>query len=77
MRNKRDAFTADINDAIDDGETTPPKPKKLDLLPRMTAPLHVHHTIECALADHKLTIPTTISKDTLEKAILFVDHVEN
>ncbi len=78
MRNERDAFTADINDAINDGETTPPKSKKLDLLPRMATTLHVlHHTMECALADHELTIPTTISKDTLKKAKLYVDHVEN
>lgn len=44
----------------------------------MSATLHVlHHAMECALADHELTIPTTISKDTLEKVKLYVDHVEN
>ncbi|XP_028413672.1 uncharacterized protein LOC114536528 [Dendronephthya gigantea] len=29
MKNERDAFTSDVNDAINDGETTPPKSKKL------------------------------------------------
>ena len=50
MKNERDAFTADINDAILDGETTPPKSKRLDLLPRLACTLHVlEYTLECAL----------------------------
>ncbi|XP_028408491.1 uncharacterized protein LOC114540209 [Dendronephthya gigantea] len=80
MRNERDAFISDINDAIADGETTPPKSKKLDLLPRMAATLHVlQHAMECALAaqEDMSTIPTTIPKETFEKAKLYVDHVEN
>ena len=47
MKNERDAFTADINDAILDGETTPPKSKRLDLLPRLACTLHVlEYTLE-------------------------------
>ena len=58
MKNERYAFTCDINDAINDGEITPPKSKKLDLLPRMAATLHVlYYAMECALADHELTNP--------------------
>ena len=33
LKNERDDLSGDINDAINDGETPPPKSKKLDLLP--------------------------------------------
>jgi hypothetical protein len=34
-KKEQDDFTSEINDAISDGEVTPPKSKKLDLLPRL------------------------------------------
>ena len=70
IKSERDAFSTDINDAMDDGETTPPKSKQLDLLPRMATTLHVfQRAFECTLAGHEVTIPAIISKETLEKAI--------
>lgn len=54
-----------------------PSQKKLDLLPRLAAALHVLvYTMECALAGHeKAEIPITISKDTLEMAKFYLEHV--
>ena len=79
LKNQRDEFSGDINDAINDGETPPPKSKKLDLLPRLAAALHVLiYTMECALAGHEEPqIPITISKDTLEMANFYLEHVES
>ena len=79
LKNERDDLSGDINDAINDGETPPPKSKKLDLLPRLAAALHVLvYTMECALAGHEeAEIPITISKDTLEMAKFYLEHVES
>jgi hypothetical protein len=39
--------------------------------------LHVlEYTLECALAWHEVDIPTTINKDTLAKAQLYLNYVE-
>ena len=80
IKNERDAFTNDINNAILDGETTLPKSKRLDLLLRLAAMFHVfEHVLQNALAGHidDLTIPTVITKDTLNEAKLYVDYVES
>ena len=78
LKNEHDDLSGDINDAINDGETPQPKSKKLDLLPRLAAALHVLvYTMECALAGHEeAEIPITISKDTLEMAKFYLEHVE-
>ena len=68
FKNERDDLSGDINDAINNGETPPPKSKKLDLLPRLAAVLNVLvYTMECALAGHEeaeipITIPRTLLK---------------
>ena len=79
LKNERDDLSGDINDAINDGETPPPKSKKLDLLPRLAPALHVLvYTMECALAGHEeAETPITISKDTLEMAKFYLEHVES
>ncbi len=50
-KKEQDDFTGEINDAISDGEMTPPKSKKLDLLPRLATKLHVFiHTMQWPLS---------------------------
>ena len=79
LKNERDDFSGDRNDAISDGETPSPESKKLDLLPRLAAALHVLiDTMECALAGHEQAeIPITIPKDTLEMANFYLEHIES
>lgn len=78
LNKERDTLTAEINEAIIAGEFSPPKSKKLDLLPRIATALHVlEKSLECVLAGHDIIIPSVISKETLEKAKLFVEHLES
>jgi hypothetical protein len=41
LKTKKDAFIAEVNDAIKDGSSVPPKSKQLDLIPRLATALHV------------------------------------
>jgi hypothetical protein len=44
----------------------------------MVVTLHVlKHILECTLAGHKVDIPTTITKDMLAKAQLYLNYVES
>jgi ABC-type transporter Mla subunit MlaD len=41
LKNKKDAFVAEVNEAIQDGSVIPPKSKHMDLVPRVAAALHI------------------------------------
>ena len=79
LKKERGDLSGDINDAINDGETPPPKSKKLDLLPRLAAALYVLvYAMECALAGHEeAEFPISISTDTLEIGKFYLEHVES
>ena len=70
-------FIRKVNDAIQHG-SVPPKSKKIDVLQRLAASLHVfNHVTEALIQGQKpSTPPRAISLDTLNKAKLFVDYTD-
>ncbi|CAB4025294.1 Hypothetical predicted protein, partial [Paramuricea clavata] len=77
LQQMNSSFTADVNAAILDG-VMPPKSKKSDLVPRIALALHVFtHATSSLLNGQPLEqCPTMISKQTLERAVKFVEHLE-
>lgn len=73
----KDDFIKDINQAIQDG-SVPPKSKKIDVLQRIAASLHVfNHVTDALIQGQKPSAPPReISLDTLEKAKLFVEYTD-
>ena len=73
----KDDFIKDINQAIQDG-SVPPKSKKIDVLQRIAASLHVfNHVTDALIQGQKPPAPPReISLDTLEKAKLFVEYTD-
>jgi hypothetical protein len=78
LKSLKDNFITDVNEAIQDGSFVPPKSKKLDLIPRVAASLHVFTTaLYNFLSGHtENQIPATISRSTLECAVKYVNHLE-
>ena len=73
----KDDFIKEVNEAIQQG-CVPPKSKKLDVLQRVAASLHVFsHVTEALIQGEKPSAPPReISSDTLEKAKLFVEYTD-
>ena len=73
----KDDFIKEVNEAIQHG-SVPPKSKKIDLLQRLAASLHVfNHVTEALIQGQKPSAPPrAISLDTLNKAKLFVDYTD-
>ena len=73
----KDDFIKEINEAIQQG-LVPPKSKKIDVLQRVAASLHVFsHVTEALIQGEKPSAPPReISSDTLKKAKLFVEYTD-
>ncbi len=78
LKTKKDAFIAEVNNAIKDGSSVPPKSKQLDLIPCLATALHVFTVgLNNLLSGHSENeIPTTIPLSTLQCACKYVDYIE-
>jgi hypothetical protein len=70
LKNKKDAFVAEVNEAIQDGSVIPPKSKHMDLVPRVAAALHVFTAAftNVSAGHDEDPIPTVIDLQTLQRA---------
>ena len=71
-------FIAEVNEAITEGRT-PPKTKKIDVILRVAASLHVFNHVASQLLDYTQPTPPTdeIEKTTLLSAIDYVAWAES
>ena len=67
-----------INEALTNGECTP-QTKKCDIIPRLAVSLHVFEKIALALlaGNDVPPIPQSITKETLQKAVDYVNYLES
>eukprot|EP00112_Aurelia_sp_Birch-Aquarium-sp1_P018165 Seg4296.3 transcript_id=Seg4296.3/GoldUCD/mRNA.D3Y31 product="hypothetical protein" protein_id=Seg4296.3/GoldUCD/D3Y31 len=67
----------EINQALKDGEVTP-HTKKCDIIPRMAVAMHILQTVTKALLENQEidSIQPGITSNTLQKAIEYVNHLE-
>ena len=73
----KDDFIKEVNEAIEQG-FVPPKSKKIDVLQRVAASLHVFsHVTQALIQGEKPSAPPReISSETLQKAKLFVEYTD-
>lgn len=78
LKSQKDLFVAQVNEAIKDGSFLPPKSKRLDLIPRVATVLHVFTlALRYLLNGHEEDeIPRSISLNTLQCAVKYVDYME-
>ncbi len=79
LKSQKDLFVAQVNKAIRDGLFLPPKSKQLDLIPHITTVLHVFTlALQNLLSGHEQDkIPKTISINTLNCAVKYINHLES
>ena len=78
LKNKKDTFVAEVNEAIQDGSVIPPKSKQMDLVPRVAAALHVFTAVftNISAGHDEDPIPTVIDLQTLQHAEKYVTYLE-
>ena len=77
LQDMNSTFKVEVNATILDG-VTPLKSKKSDLVPHMALSLHIFNQITMLLLNGQQLrqIPTVVSKETFQRALKFVEHLE-